>query len=137
MANGHVSDLHADSLVRAWLTRDISVLPTSYWVDLTQELPSDENGTGLISPTGCSRVELVLESDSWVSMGAGSRSMETAVDVLFDAADVDWNQILGYTLYDDPVSGLFLGYGLTNPYTILAGMRARLPAGLIVISLPF
>lgn len=137
MANGHVSDAFADILLAAWLTRDISLLPTSYWVDLTMILPSDNNGTGLVSPTGCARIELVAEGASWESMGAGSRSMETVVDVLFDIADVDWGQILGYSLYDDPVSGLFLGYGVTNPYTILAGMRPRIPAGLIVISLPF
>lgn len=137
MANGHISNVFADILLKTWLTRDISLLPSSYWVDLTMALPSDNAGLGLISPTGCRRIELVANNASWASMGAGSRSMESAIDVLFDIAVVDWGQILGYTLYDDPVSGQFLGYGVTNPYTILAGMRARLPAGLIVISLPF
>ena len=137
MATGHISDAFADILLKAWLTRDISLLPSSYWVDLTMALPSDNAGLGLISPTGCSRIELVANNSSWASMGAGSRSMDTIVDVLFNIAVVDWGQILGYTLYDGPVSGLFLGYGVTNPYTILAGMRPRLPAGLITVTLPF
>jgi len=138
MANGHLSDYFADILIQAWLTRDVSLLPTIYYVGLTLELPIDNNGTGLVPPEAAefARKPIPAEDTFWVSMGVGSRAMETAFDTTFDVAVIDWGEINGYTLYDSLIDGNFLGYGITNPFTILAGMSARLPAGAIVILQP-
>lgn len=138
MANGHLSDLFADLLIEAWLTRDVSLLPSTYYIGLTLELPTDANGTGLVAPEAAeyARVPLMADVASWASLGVGSRAMETTFDTTFEVAMVDWGQINGYTLYDSAVDGVFLGYGITNPFTVLAGMSARLPAGAIVIAQP-
>lgn len=138
MANGHLSDLFADILLQSWLTRDISLLPTEYYVGLTLDLPTDNNGTGLLVPDSeeYTRVLLPAESASWVSLGVGSRSMETAVPIMFEKALTDWGELNGYTLYDSLVDGMFLGYGIITPYTILTGMIARLPIGAIIITQP-
>lgn len=139
MALSNISDAFADLLLEAWLTRDLTDLPTSYFVGLTLALPTDQNGLGLLEPTNdeFERIEVVAESASWLSMGVGSRSSTLNFDLLYSMAITDWGQILGYTIYDSLTDGLFLGYGITNPLTILSGMRAQLPAGSIVITLPF
>jgi len=138
MANGYLSDYFADLLIRAWLTRDSSILPYSFGIGLTLELPSDRNGTGLITPEPIeyNRVEIYADSNSWISMGVGSRSMETNIDLIFESASEDYGEINGYTIYDSLNDGNFLGYGITNPYTILAGMKPRLPAGTVILSIP-
>ncbi|MGV8972722.1 MAG: phage tail fiber protein [Rhodoglobus sp.] len=138
MANGHLSDAFADILLNAWLTKDATALPASMWVGLTLALPTDSNGTGIEIPTAVEyeRMELPMVAGSWESMGAGSRSMATAIETAFFPADTDWGQILGYILYDSDIDGTYLGYGILNPYTIRAGMTAKLPAGAIVITLP-
>lgn len=139
MAGGRVSDAFADIIVDAIFTRNISVIPTSYFFGLTLELPSDQNGTGLVIPTPAeySRVEVVAANTSWVSAGVGSRTMFSAVDVVYPTSLTDWGNIRGYTIYDSLIDGVFLGYGIINPYIISAGMTARLPAGLISVALPF
>jgi hypothetical protein len=138
MANGYLSNAFADIILAATLTRDVADLPLSYWVGLTLALPIDGDGTGIEVPDAAeyARVEVVGEVASWLSMGVGSRAMETAVDVVFATSITDWGQILGYTLHDAAVDGVYLGFGITNPYLLTAGMTARLPAGTIVISMP-
>jgi hypothetical protein len=135
MANGYLSDYFADLLIRAWLTHDVSALPYGYDIGLTLELPSDQNGTGIVIPEQpeYNTVRVNADSSSWISMGSGSRSMEIAVDVVYETASEDWGEINGYTFSDQ---GIFLGFGITNPYTILADMKARLPAGTVILSLP-
>lgn len=137
MANGHISDLFADKIAKAILTRDITQIPTSYFIGVTLELPSDANGTGLVVPTApeYARVEVVAQNASWASLGVGSRGMQINVDVTFAVATVSWGELRGYTMYDQ--AGVFLAYGITQPYTILTGTQVVLPAGLIQVSLPF
>lgn len=139
MAAGHISDAFADIIVDAVLTRDITNLPSSYFFGLTLELPTDSNGTGLVPPTPAeySRVEVVAQNASWASSGVGSRMMVSNVDIVFPVAVSDWGNIKGYTIYDSLTDGLFLGYGTFSPYVISSNMRARLPAGLVAVSLPF
>lgn len=139
MATGRISDAFADIIVNAILTRDITDLPTSYFFGLTLELPTDQNGSGLVEPipTEYARVEVVAENASWISSGVGSRSMVSDIDVIYETAITDWGNQKGYTIYDSLTDGVFLGYGIINPYIITAGMRARLPAGLIAFALPF
>lgn len=139
MAIGHISDAFADMIVKAVLTRDASGLPASYFFGATLELPTDQNGSGLVVPTPLEygRVEVVAENASWISSGVGSRMMVSNIDVIFAQAVTDWGNLKGYTIYDSLTNGVFLGYGILNPYIILAGTRARLPAGLIVVDLPF
>ena len=134
MANGYLSDAFADSLLAAWLTG--TALPASYFVGLTLALSTDNTGTGIEIPDAgeYARVEIGANAGSWTSMGAGSRSIESAVDLAFPTAVTDWGQILGYTLHDP--SSNYVGFGILNPYTITAGMVARLLAGTIVITLP-
>ena len=138
MANGCVSDTFADMIVNAILERNVSAIPTSYFFGLTLDLPTDKNGTGLIAPTPVeySRVEVVAQNTSWISAGVGSRTMLSNVDILYEQAITDWGNVKGYTIYNALTNGIFLGYGVINPYTIRAGTRARLPAGLITIALP-
>jgi hypothetical protein len=135
MANGHISDSFADTILSAVFTLSWN-LPYGCYIGLTLELPSDANGTGIVAPTASeyAQVWLPFDSSSWASMGVGSRSMETVVDTVFATAVEDWGQILGYTIHDP--YGVYLGYGIVNPYTITPGMTARLPAGLIVITMP-
>jgi hypothetical protein len=138
MANGYLSDAFADLVAAAVLAGDTAGLPASFWVGLTLALPTDGAGTGLVAPDAaeCIRVEVVCEGASWTSMGAGSRSMTSAVDVEFATAVTDWGYVLGYTLHDAATDGVYLGFGITNPYLVVAGMKARLPAGAIVVTLP-
>ena len=136
MANGHISDTFADKILAGVFTANWNI-PFGCNVGLTLELPSDVNGTGIVVPDApeYSRVWIPFNDySSWVSMGDGSRSIETAVDIVFEKATVDWGQILGYTLHDE--YDTFFGYGITNPYLLKTGMIARLPAGLIVIKMP-
>lgn len=137
MAIGQISDAFADIILTAILERDVSVIPTSYFIGLTLELPTDNNGTGIEAPTPgeYARVEVVATNTSWVSSGVGSRMKVSDVDVIFEQAVTDWGNIKGYTVYDALTGGVFLGYGILNPYIILAGTRARLPAGLIEFAL--
>lgn len=139
MASGHVSDAFADIIVNAILTRDISAIPTSYFFGLTLELPTNQNGTGLVVPTPAeyARVEVVAENTSWVSAGVGSRTMFSEIDLVYNKAVTDWGNVRGYTIYSALTGGIFLGYGIINPYIISAGMTARLPAGLISVTLPY
>lgn len=138
MANGSLSNAFADLVLAAIFAGDTVSLPPSLWVGLTLALPTDGEGNGLIAPSAAEygRVEIVCESASWISLGVGSRSMESAFDVEFATVVTDWGQILGYDLYDAETDGVYLGYGITNPYTILSGMKPRLPAGAIVVTLP-
>lgn len=138
MAGGRVSDAFADIIVNAILTRDVSAIPRSYFFGLTLELPSDQNGTGLVVPTSAeySRVEVVANNTSWNSAGVGSRTMVTEVDIIYPLAVTNWGNLKGYTIYDSSVGGLFLGYGLINPYIITAGMTPRLRAGSVAVRLP-
>jgi hypothetical protein len=138
VVGGYVSDAFADIIVEAVLTRDVSNIPTSYFFGLTLELPTDQNGTGLEAPTPdeYARVEVVAEDASWVSSGVGSRMMVTDIDILYATAVTDWGNIKGYTIYDSLVDGVYLGYGVINPYIITAGMTPRLPAGLVAVRLP-
>jgi len=138
MAGGRVSDAFADMIVKALVTRDVSVLPSSYFFGLTLELPSDDNGTGLVAPTPDEylRVEVLADDTSWVSSGVGSRMMVNDVSISFPLALIDWGNVVGYTMYDSLVDGVFLGYGLLNPYIITAGLRPVLPAGTVAIRLP-
>jgi hypothetical protein len=136
MANGHISDIFADNILAGVFTANWN-LPQGCNVGLTLELPSDVNGTGIVVPDAPEYGPVWMPFDdysTWASMGAGSRSIESAIDVVFEPATVDWGQILGYTLHDS--YGVYLGYGITNPYLIKTGMTARLPAGLIVITMP-
>lgn len=135
MANGHISDAFADTILSAVLQMSWS-LPYGCNVGLTLELPSDANGTGIVAPTApeYARVWLPFDYYSWTQMGVGSRAMETAVDTIFETATEDWGQILGYTMHDP--YDVYIGYGIVNPYTITTGMTARLPAGLIVVTMP-
>lgn len=139
MATGQISDAFADIIANAILTRNITALPTSYFVGLTLELPTDQNGTGLIPPIPAeySRQEVIAASASWASSGVGSRMMVSDVDVIFALAVTDWGNLRGYTIHDSLTGGVFLGYGIINPYVILAGTIARLPAGLIAVAFPF
>lgn len=139
MANGHVSDAFADLIIRAVLTRNVSILPASYFIGLTLELPTDQNGTGLVPPAVLEygRIEVVAEDSSWISSGVGSRTMVSNIDVIFAQAITDWGNLRGYTIHDTLTDGLFLGYGIINPYVLLAGTRPRLPAELIAVALPF
>lgn len=132
-----VSDAFSDIILKAILTRDISVIPTSYFIGLTLELPTDNNGTGIVPPDApeYTRIEVVSEDTSWESSGVGSRMMVSDVDVIYEQAASDWGNIKGYTVYDSLNDGVFLGYGVLNPSIILAGTRARLPAGLIAVAL--
>jgi hypothetical protein len=136
MANGHISDAFADSILSAVFPGQSWNLPYGFNIGLTLDLPSDVNGTGLVAPSAIdyAQVWIPADSGSWGSMGVGSRSMESLTDVVFEQATVDWGQILGYTIYDP--YGVYLGYGITNPYLLKAGMTARLPAGQIVITMP-
>lgn len=138
MAGGYVSDAFADIIVNSVLTGDVTNIPASYFFGLTRELPSDQNGTGLVIPTPAeyARVEVVVQSASWISAGVGSRMMVTAVDIIYPQALTDWGNIKGYTIYNSLTDGVFLGYGLINPYIITAGMTARLPAGSVAVRLP-
>ncbi len=137
MANGYISDAFADLIVKAILTRNVSILPTSYFFGLTLEVPTDQNGTGLVSPDALeyNLIEVVAEDASWISSGVGSRMMVTNIDVVYNQAVTDWGEIKGYTIYDSAEALTLLGFGFTVPYTITAGMIARLPAGLIEVSL--
>lgn len=135
MANGYLSNAFADAVLAAVFTGDYSGLPANYWVDLTLALPTDGVGTGLVA-AGCGRVQIPADGASWTSMGEGSRSFESAIDVVYPTADEDLGQVLGYTLYDAETDGIYLGFGITNPLIITAGMTPRVPAGLIVITLP-
>lgn len=136
MANGYLSDAFADLVLAAVLAGATGGLPASLWVGLTTVLPTDGEGAGVVEPAAAEygRVELPCDAGTWSSMGA--RSMETAVDVEFAPALTDWGQILGYPLYDAETAGVYLGYGVLAPYIVTAGMRARLPAGLIVVTMP-
>ena len=136
MANGHISDEFADRILAAVLTGDVSGFPSELKVGLTLELPSDANGTGIEVPIAgeYAPVTVPVDVSSWNSMGVGSRSMESAVHVVFAQAEEDWGQILGYTLYDQ--DDVYLGYGIINPFIITEGMIPRLPTGLIVITMP-
>lgn len=138
MAGGHVSDAFADIIVNAILTRNLSAVPSSYFFGLTLALPTDQNGSGLVAPTPSEygRVEVVASNTSWVSSGVGSRMMVSNVDVVYNVVVTDWGNVQGYTIYDSLTNGVFLGYGLLNPYMISVGMKARLPAGLIAVTLP-
>lgn len=138
MANGCLSDAFADTVLLAVLTGDTSGLPASFWIGLTLVLPTDEDGTGIEPPDAVEYgpVEMVCEAGTWISMGEGSRSMESDVDVEFATAATDWGQILGYTFHDAETDGVYLGFGVVNPFIITAGMRARLPAGSVVWTLP-
>lgn len=138
MANGYLSDAMADLVLAAILAGDTTGLPASLWVGLTLALPTDGAGTGLEIPDAAEygRVEVVCEGASWTSMGAGSRSMASAVDVAFATVVTDWGYVLGYTLHDAATDGVYLGFGITNPYLVVAGMKPRLLAGTIVVSLP-
>ncbi len=139
MANGHVSNTFADNLVKVWLTRDITFLPTNYFIGLTTVLPTDQNGSGLLAPTASeyARIQVAASSASWVSLGVGSRAMQLNVELLYSQAVTDWGEIRGYTIYDALTAGTYLGYGVVNPVTIRAAMKARLPAGSVVITLPY
>jgi hypothetical protein len=139
MANGYLSDAFSDLILDAIFSGNTASLPTSFWVGLTIALPTDGDGTGIEPPDALEygRVELVCEEASWDSMGEGSRSIETAVNIDFAVAETDWGQILGYTLYDAEVDGVYLGFGIVNPYIVFAGLKPRLPAGTIVVTLPF
>jgi len=138
MAGGYVSDAFADIIVEAILTCDVTKVPKSYFFGLTLELPSDQNGTGLVDPTPTEyeRVEVLAESISWKSVGVGSRTMVTGLDIVFPQAVTDWGNIKGYTLHDSLTEGMFLGYGAIVPYIISAGLTARLPAGSVALRLP-
>lgn len=139
MAGGYVSDAFADIILTAVLKRDISVIPTNYFFGLTLVLPSDKNGTGLVAPTPAeySRVSVTAATASWVSAGVGSRTMFSNVAITYPMAVTSWGNVLGYTIYDSLTNGIFLGYGILDPYIISAGLRARLPAGSISVALPF
>lgn len=138
MVGAYVSDAFSDIIVNAILTRDISYMPLSYFFGLTLEIPSDQNGTGLVVPTPAeyARVEVIANGTSWISAGVGSRTMFSSVDIVYPKAVTDWGNIKGYTLYDSFVGGIFLGYGLINPYIITAGMTPRLRAGSVAIKIP-
>jgi hypothetical protein len=138
MAGAYVSDAFADIIVNAVLTRDVSAIPTSYFFGLTLEVPTDQNGSGLVVPTPAeyARIEVTAESTSWNSAGVGSRVMVTEVDIVWEEAVTDWGNIKGYTIYDSLTDGVYLGYGLILPYIISAGMTARLPAGSVAVRLP-
>lgn len=137
MISGNISDAFADIILNAILTRNLLSIPTSYFFGLTLELPIDTKGTGLLAPSPAeySRVEVPAINTSWVSAGDGSRTMFTKVDVTYAKASTEWGNIKGYTIYSARVGGLYLGYGITNPYIISAGMTPRLPAGLISVKL--
>lgn len=142
MANGHISDGFADRIAVAILTRSLTPIPESYFIGLTLALPTDGIGTGIIEPTDALyvRLEVVAESFSWTELGAGSRAMSLSLDLLWDVAAADIGQILGYTLHDDLTSILaenYLGYGILNPYTILAGMQPNIYPDTIVVALPY
>jgi hypothetical protein len=138
MANGYLSDAFADLVLAAIFAGDTATLPLSLWVGLTLALPTDGEGTGIEAPVAAEygRVELVCEAASWNSMGVGSRSIETFIAIEFATAVTNWGLILGYTLHDAEIDGVYLGFGITNPQTVFAGLKARLPAGTIVGSLP-
>lgn len=138
MTGGRVSDDFADIIVEAIFTRDLSRVPTSLFFGLSLELPTDQNGTDLVEPTPAeySRVEVAMTDISWISAGVGSRMMTTDIDITYEMAVVDWGEVHAYPFYDALTDGIFLGYGLLNPYTILAGMIPRLPAGSVSVTLP-
>lgn len=138
MANGYLSNAFADTVVAAVFAGDTVSLPSSFWVGLTLALPTDGEGTGLEAPTAAeyARVAIPCDGASWASMGVGSRSIESAVDVDFPIALTEWGLILGYTLYDAVTDGVYLGFGITNPYIVTIGSRLRLPIGTIVGALP-
>lgn len=142
MANGHISDGFADRIALAMLTRSLTPLPSSYFIGLTLALPTDGVGTGLLAPTPVEygRLEVVAIGASWTTLGVGSRTMSLSLDLLWALAVTDWGQILGYTLYDDLTSVLeanYLGYGVLNPYTILAGMTPNILPDTITVALPY
>lgn len=138
MADGRITDAFADKLVKAWFNRSVTGLPTSYYIGLATTLPTDQNGTGLVVPSNAefARIGASANTTNWVSMGVGSRQMSLNIDLLYATAVTDWGEIVGYTMHDTLTAGTFLGYGVTNPFTILAGMRARLPAGSVTIKIP-
>lgn len=132
----NLSDAFSDLLLKAWLTRDVTVLPTNYFVGLTLSYPTDQNGTGLEAPAApeFARIQVPANSASWESLGAGSRLMTLVPELLYSQAVTDWGTVLGYTLYDSLVDGMFLGFGETNPFPITAGLTARIPARSIVVA---
>lgn len=132
----NTSDAFSDILLKAWLHRDVSVLPTSYFVGLTLALPLNQNGLGVEEPGTAEyiRVEVAADSDSWVSMGEGSRLMTLDPELLYPEAVTDWGEILGYVLYDSLTDGMYLGYGETNGFMITAGIIPRIPSRSIVVS---
>lgn len=136
MAVKNISDAFSDMLLKAWLHRDVSPLPTSYFVGLTLSLPTDQNGTGVEEPTNVEylRLEVAADSDSWVSLGAGSRLMALDPELLYPEADTDWGEVLGYVLYDSLVDGTYLGWGELNAFSIVAGIQARIPSRSLVVA---
>lgn len=131
-----ISDAFSDILLKAWLSRNVSELPSNYYVGLTLAVPTDQNGSGILEPPNeeYSRLRVPAQSSSWESLGPGSRLMTLRLDLVYPQAFTDWGEILGYTLHDALTGGNFLGYGVTNPVTITSGMRAHLPPGSLVVA---
>jgi hypothetical protein len=112
--------------------------PAAYWVALCTAAPGAQaDGTMLAEPdpnAGYARTLLGSDAVSWNAADTGV--ITSAAAVVFPGATADWVTVTHYALCDAQINGNVFLYGsFATPRRVMNGDVARIPAGLLHLSL--
>lgn len=112
--------------------------PAAFWVALCTAAPGAQaNGSMLAEPdpnAGYARTLLNNDPVSWNAAATGVITANTSA--VFPVATADWTTVTHYALCDAQTGGnVFFYASLSTGRKVLAGDIARIPAGLLHVSL--
>jgi hypothetical protein len=131
---GTVSDAVANALLNyLWRGDAAAVMPgTTHWGLSTTEPTT--TGTGITEPTDTAYALIAVTRDHATFAAAAARSITTAVDIAFPAADAGgagYGLVGWIPVWDDASRTNFLGYWVVTggPQAVGAGIAPTFPAG--------